>query len=156
VGEEYLVAYHTPCIGVPKGNPSGITSLEDMTQEGVRVILGDPDANAIGKTAQKIIEKNGLEAIYENVVSYSATVNEIVMQLSVNQADAAIVTIDNVYNNDDIEIIEIPDAENIDQKIPVCTLTYSENADEAQAFVEFISSEEGKEIFKENGFKPVE
>ena len=152
----YQVAHHTPCIAVQKGNPKGIQSLEDLTAAGITVILGDPEANAIGETAKKIIEKNSLSAINDNVVSMAATVNEIVTQISSGQADAGIVTMDNVHGNADIEIIEIPADQNIDQIIPVCTLTMSENAEAAQSFVEFIASAEGKQIFEDNGFTPVQ
>lgn len=154
--ESQQVAHHTPCIGVQTGNPKGINRLEDLTQDGIKVILGDPEANAIGLSAKKIIEKAGLDTINDNVVSLASTVNEIVTQLSSGQADAAIITADSVHNNDKIEIIEIPEDQNVDQIIPVCTLTLSEKPEEAQAFVDFIASDQGKKTFKENGFEPVE
>lgn len=46
---EKFVAYHVPMIAVPKGNPANITGLDDLTQPGVRVALGDPRACAIGR-----------------------------------------------------------------------------------------------------------
>ena len=151
----YQVAHHTPCIAVPAGNPKGITCLEDLAKEGVTVILGDPEANAIGQTAKKLIEKNNLAGINDNTVSLAATVNEVVTQIASGQADAGIVTMDNVHSNADIEIIEIPADQNIDQIIPVCVLTMSAVPDEAQAFVDFIVSDAGKKIFEDNGFAPV-
>jgi len=57
------VALHIPVIGVPKGNPAGIKSLEDLAKPGVKVILGDEKANAVGAAAQRIIQKSGLEDI---------------------------------------------------------------------------------------------
>lgn len=152
----YQVAHHTPCIAVQAGNPKGITSLADLAQEGITVILGDPEANAIGQTAQKLIEKNGLAGINDNVVSQTATVNEIVTLIVGGEADAGIVTADSVYSNADIEIITIPDDQNLDQIIPVCTLTMSDNADAADKFVEFIASDAGKQIFEDNGFAAVQ
>lgn len=149
------VAHHTPCIAVQKGNPKGITCLADLAKKGVTVILGDPQANAIGQTAKQLIEKNGLTGINANVVSQAATVNEIVTQIANGQADAGIVTMDNVKSNQDIQIIEIPDAQNIDQIIPVCTLTMSKNPEEAQKFADFIASDAGKQIFSNHGFTPV-
>ena len=151
-----LVAHHTPCIAVQAGNPKNITCLEDLAKEGVTVILGDSEANAIGKTAAKLITKNGLEGINDNVVSLAATVNEIVTQIASGEADAGIVTIDNIKNNDDIEIVEIPDEQNIDQLIPIGTLTTSEHPDAAQSFVDFVASDAGKQIFEDNGFAPAE
>ncbi len=150
------VAYHNPIIGVPKGNPANISSLEDLANPGVEVILGDEKANAIGETSQKIIEETGLDAINENVVSKTATVNELVVHLDSKNADAAIITEDAAFQNENIETIEIPEEINIKQIIPVGVLKESKYLDEANLFVDFISSDRGKEIFNEYGFPPVE
>jgi molybdate transport system substrate-binding protein len=76
------VALHIPVIGVPKDNPAGIKTLEDLAKPGVKVILGDEKANAVGAAAQRIIEKSGLSKINENVVAKTATINELVVHLT--------------------------------------------------------------------------
>ncbi|NMC61598.1 MAG: molybdate ABC transporter substrate-binding protein [SAR324 cluster bacterium] len=151
--ESQLVAHHTPVIAVPKGNPANITSLEDLTRSGVRVVLGDPKSNAIGETAQKIFEKNKIEGVDKNVVSLTATVNEILVALKAGNADAAIVTKDGAHGNEaDLDLIEIPADQNIDQIIPICVLTSTTNHEMAQEFVDFVASEQGKAIFANHGF----
>ncbi|MEG1448807.1 MAG: molybdate ABC transporter substrate-binding protein [Oscillospiraceae bacterium] len=155
VGDYSLVAHHTPAIGVPKGNPKNIQSLSDLAKDGVKVILGDKEANAIGKTAAQILKKNALEAIENNVIATPATVNEIVTALASKECDAAIITKDGVFGNEDIEIIEIPAEQNIDQLIPIGTVGVSEKTDIANEFCKFVSSEDGKAIFAEFGFEPV-
>lgn len=149
------VAYHNPIIGVPKGNSANITSLEDMAKPGVKVILGDEKANAIGETSQKLIEKTGLNGINDNVVSKTATVNELIVHLDSKNADAAIITEDAAFENENIETIKIPESINIQQIIPVGVLKGSQYLDEANLFVDFISSDDGKDIFNEYGFPPV-
>lgn len=57
VGEHKTVAHHTPAIVVPKGNPANIQKLEDLNKDGVKLILGDKESNAIGKTTQKYLKK---------------------------------------------------------------------------------------------------
>ncbi|MCS4466616.1 substrate-binding domain-containing protein [Clostridium botulinum] len=54
VNQYKKVAHHTPAIAVQKGNPKNIKSLEDMANPGMKIILGDEKANAIGITAQKL------------------------------------------------------------------------------------------------------
>jgi molybdate transport system substrate-binding protein len=151
-----LIAHHTPCIAVLKGNSKGIKSLADMAKPGIRVILGDPKANAIGLSAQKIIEKNKLPGININMVAQTSTVNELVIQLTMGQADAAIVTKDSIVSNNKLEIIEIPTEQNIDQLIPIGVLTTTQKKDTAQKFVDYIASDAGKACFKKFGFDPVE
>jgi molybdate transport system substrate-binding protein len=155
VGDHKVVAHHTPAIVVPKGNPAKIENLEDLAKDGVKLVLGDKEANAIGKTTQKILEKNDLKAVNDNVVSTAATVNEMVMQLTAGDADATIATKDSVFGNDDVEVVEIDQDKNIDQIISGGTVEYSEKKDMAQKFIDFIASNEGKEIFKKYGFEPV-
>lgn len=151
--ESKLVAHHTPALAVEKGNPKGIKSLKDLTEDGIKVVLGDAKANAVGMTAAKIIEKNRLEAINENVIATTATVNELIVIISTGEADVAIVTEDSIRLSEDVEMVEIPEEENIDQLIPVGSLTSSNNPELAQKLVDFIASEEGKAIFEKTGYR---
>lgn len=155
VNEYKTVAYHNPIIAVPKGNPANIQKLEDLTKDGIKVILGDEDANAIGKTSQKIFEKLDLEKINDNVIAKTATVNELIVHLASGDADVAIVTEDAAFGNEDIELITIPEEQNIPQILPIGSLKMTENQDLATEFVDFVSSDRGKEIFESYGFPPV-
>lgn len=148
-----LIAHHTPALAVQKGNPKGIKSLSDLTQDGLKVALGDAKANAVGMTAEKIIEKNKLQDIKKNVVTTTATVNELVVAVSTGQADVAIVTEDSIRLNSDVEMVEIPAKENIDQLIPVGSLKSSGHPDLAQKLVDFIASAEGIAIFEKAGYR---
>jgi len=151
------VAYHIPVIAVPKENLANINSLTDLSNPNIKIILGDEGATAIGKLSQKIFKENNLtEKINDNIVAKAATVNELVVYLSMNQADASLIWEDNVLNVEEIKIIPIEESKNIIKTIPACTLTCSENSEEAKAFVDFIASEEGKNIFEECGFKSIE
>lgn len=150
------VAYHIPAIAVPKGNPAGITCLADLAKPGVKLILGDEKTNAIGKKGVKIFEKNNLQAeIEKNVVARAATVNEIVTKIGMGQADAGLIFEDNGADAKDIEVISIPQEQNAIDKVPVCVLSFSQNVELAQAFVDFTTSEEGKAIFVKHGFKVI-
>ncbi len=150
------VVYHIPAIGVPKGNPAHISSLADMAKPGVKVIIGDEKANAIGKLAVKIFTKNNLwPAVEKNIVAKDATVNEVVTHTAMKQADASIITEDNAINAKDIELIAIPEAQNIIETVPIGALSFSKEPDLARQFVDFVASPEGKAIFEKHGFKPV-
>ncbi len=152
VNDSELICYHVPVITTPKGNPENIQSLEDMGKEGVTLELGDPKACAIGKLSNKIIEKNKLnESIYPNVVTRSATVNELVLHTALGQVDGAICWED-LVNDDGMEIIYIPNEQNIIKIVPIGSLIFSEHPEEAQEFVDFTASEKGLAIFEDNGF----
>ncbi len=155
--EYYEVVYHIPAIAVPKGNPAQIKELADLARPGVKLVLGDDKSNAIGKKGAKIFSKNGLEAgVAENVVTRTATVNEIVTFIAMKQGDAGLVWEDSAAGAKDIEIIKIDEEQNIIDKVPLCVLEFTEKRELAQAFVDFANSAEGRAVFAKHGFKAVE
>ncbi len=157
VENEKDVAYHVPVITVPKENPANIKTLEDLAKPGVKVTLGDPKSAAIGKVAMKMFEKNKIkDKVLENLVSSAATVNELVVYVTMKQADASIIWEDNVVNVPEIKSIQIPEKQNMIKTIPVCTLKSSEKKEAAEEFLQFVTSKEGKAIFEKHGFKSVE
>jgi len=152
VDETANVVYHVPCIVTPKGNPAGIDSLEDLAEPGVRIVLGEPTGPAIGKNAKSMLESLGIwEEVEDNVVAFSGTVNELLVYISMGQADAAIVWED-LFNPDSMEKVEIPLETNGIKVVPIGTLVFSENEEIAENFMNFVASEEGKTVFADHGF----
>jgi molybdate transport system substrate-binding protein len=151
------VAYHIPVIAVPTGNPANINTLEDFAKPEVKVILGDPKATAIGKISKKMLEKIELfDVVNEKTIALTATVNELVVYLTMKQCDVAIIWEDNILGVDEIEAIEIPEEFNMIKTIPICALKSSTNKEMSKKFIEFVISNEGKEIFEKHGFKTIE
>ena len=155
------ITYHIPVIAVPKGNPKNIKGLEDLAKPGVRVVIGDPKACAIGKVAKKILEKNHLwENVSKNIVVETPTVNQLLIYIATNQADAAIIWGDMVTwaeSKGKIEVVEIPKDKNIIKTIPTAVTVYAQkdnNLEVAKAFNDYISSDEAKEVWNKWGFIP--
>jgi len=147
------VAYHIPVITVPKGNPGNVNSLEDLARTGVKLVWGDPEVAAIGKTGVDILKKAGIyEAAWANVAATFPTMNEVMLQISLGQADAAINWWDTVKSDEDIEIVQIPREQNDIKLIPIGALSFSEHPETAKSFVDFCVSEEGKAVFEKHGF----
>ncbi|WMW23431.1 substrate-binding domain-containing protein [Methanolobus mangrovi] len=145
--------YHVPVIITPPENPANISSLDDLTNDGVSVVFGDSEAAAIGVLCQKMLTNKGIyEHVEENVVAKGATVNELVTYVSLGQADASTVWEDLVRDNEDVNMIEIPEGDNIIKIVPIATLKSSENPELADEFVQFVISDEGKAVFEEYGF----
>ncbi|MGP8337705.1 MAG: molybdate ABC transporter substrate-binding protein [Methanosarcinaceae archaeon] len=156
IGYEKIVAYHVPVIAVPKGNPANITCLADLGKPGVKLAMGDPEACAIGKVGTNILEKNGIkDAVEKNTIARGATVNALIVYVSTVDVDAAITWKESVLlAPDKTDIVWIPDNENIIKTIPIGVLAFSENKESARSFVDFVTSDEGKAIYKKYGFVP--
>ncbi len=152
INETANVVYHVPCIITPKGNPAGIESLEDLAEPGVRVALGDTTAIPIGKVAKSMMENLGIwDEVEKNVVVLSVTVNELLVYISLGQADAAIVWED-LFDPETMEKVEIPQEINEIEVVPIGKLVFSENMESAEKFMNFVASEEGKAVFADHGF----
>jgi len=153
VDRNQSVVYHVISIVVPKGNPANITSLEDLAKPGVRVAIGEPTGPAIGQGTKKMLEKDGLwDAVSANAVVKTATVNELLVYVAMNQADAALIYED-LYNPEAMEKIDIPKAQGKVDIVPIGTLTFSKNKENAGKFMDFVASDEGKSIFAKHGFE---
>ncbi len=59
IDEVIPIAKMRPVLGVRKGNPKGIHSLEDLLASDARMSQADPDAAAIGKVAREILTRAG-------------------------------------------------------------------------------------------------
>ena len=153
VDYQKLTCYHIPVITVPKGNPANIKGLQDLARPGVKLIFGDPKVAATGKTAKRILEKNGLyDKAWKNVIATVPTMNEVMVQIALGQADASINWWDTVKAVKDIEVVEIAQEQNSIEIIPIGVTTFSKNPGTARKFVDFCASSEGLAIFEKHGF----
>lgn len=154
---EKNVVYHIPVIAVPKGNPAGIQKLTDLGRQGVRVALGAPEANPIGKLADQLLKDHGLfEIVNKNVVVRTPTANELVMYLSTKQADVAVIWEENYHGVEDkIELITVPELKDYVKIVPVTVLNCSKEKELAQQLAEFFTSPTAYQIWTKWGYKPV-
>ena len=151
--EEY-VAYHTPVIAVQEGNPKHIESLDDLAGEDVEVALGDPEKCAIGIVTEEILDNADIaDEVYENTEIYAMTNTELVELISEEEVDAVIVWQSSLFDREDeTDMVEISEDVNEIDIIPIGTLTFSEDEALAKKFVDFVASDEGKEVFEDYGF----
>ncbi|MCL6446625.1 MAG: molybdate ABC transporter substrate-binding protein [Armatimonadetes bacterium] len=151
------VVYHLPALAVPKTNPAGVRTLADLGRPGVKVALGDPQANPIGKLADRLLQASGLaEAVNKNVVVRTPTVNELVVYVSTRQVDAAIIWEENYRGVEDkVELITLPELEKFKKTVPVAVLACSQETAAARQLAEFMISAPAQQIWEKWGYKPV-
>jgi len=152
VDTSQLIAYHVPVIAVQKGNPRNIITIQDFEKPGLKVALGDANATAIGKAGTKMFRKyNITEAVEKNVITRTPTINELTVIMNLGQADAALLTLDQI-NPDNIEAISIPTSDNVVLIVPIGLTSFTKNPENAQKFADFVASDAGKAIFVKHGF----
>lgn len=149
------VVLHIPVLAVPKGNPAGITGLQDLTKPGLKVVLGDVKANPIGKLADRVLKDAGIfEQVEKNVVARAATVNELFTYLAMRQADVSIIWEDNLVGNDKLELVQTDGLAKHIKTVPIVSLKCSQNPEAAAQFLNFVSSKEAQAVWAKWGFKP--
>jgi molybdate transport system substrate-binding protein len=148
------IAYHTPVIITPKGNPGQVLSIVDLSKEGVELVIPDKDATAIGKTAYKIFNKIGKTAeIEKNIIANLESPAKVLAAITMGQGNAGIVEYSNVSKErEKIEVVEIDPTVNEIEQIPIASLVHSENKELAMSFMTYVQ-ENGPKVFEKYGFK---
>jgi len=156
-----VVALFVPVIAVQKGNPKKVKSILDFLRKDVKIGLGNKDACAIGhisdeifKKAGKILKKNGLaDKIWKKTAYMAMQEPELGNSIKLKQLDATIIWNATAHRiKDSIDIIPIDPKYRIDSPIPLGILKFSKHIDEAEKFLNFVLSPEGKKVFAKHGF----
>ncbi len=148
---EEVVAYLVPAINVPRGNPKGIRSLDDLARPGVKIGIARPDTVCVGLYAVEILEKNGLaQRVKENIRTHAASCAKTAQLVSLGLVDAVIGwRVFTYWNPDRIETILLgPDQIPRIGYIPIAISSFSKNREGAQAFIDFLLSDPGRAIYR--------
>jgi molybdate transport system substrate-binding protein len=136
-------------IAVPAGNEAGVSGVDDFA---------DPDL-LIGLCAEEVpCGEFGREALANAGVNPSVDTNEpdvrsLLTKVEAGDLDAGIVYVTDVMAaGDAVEGIDIPADDNVVATYPIAALTDAASPDVADAFVEFVLSDEGQDILQSYGF----
>ena len=96
-------------IALPKGNPKGIKSLDDLTKPGIRVAIGQPEQCTIGVLTREVLESEGVfEAVTKNVVTQTATSALLIPVVATGAADASLAYLtDTIAESDKVDAVRI-------------------------------------------------
>lgn len=140
---------------VPADNPGGIESLDDLSGDGVLLVLAAEGVPA-GDYAREIFDNAGIsDAVLANVVSNEEDVRGVVTKVVSGEADAGITYVTDVTPDlaDQITLITIPDDVNVIASYPIAVVSGSQEADLAQRFVDHVLGE-GQQTLADYGFLP--
>lgn len=151
---EKIVVYLVPAINVQKGNPKGIHFLKDLTKDGTRVAIANPEVVCVGTYAVEIIEKNFTpiekEKFKKNLVNYTESCEKTANVISLKAVDAVIGwRVFHYWDPGRIETIYLK-PEEIPRigYIPIAISKLTQDRILAQKFIDYLLSPEGKAIFK--------
>lgn len=147
---------------VPEANSANITSFDDMSEAlsagTILMAMGNSDV-PVGQYTQKILEYYGLseeELAAAGVISYGTNVKEVTTQISEGSVDCGVIYCTDAYSAG-LTIVDYATADMCGQVIyPAAVLKVSENQEAAQAFLDYLTTDECMAIFEEVGFSAVE
>ena len=158
-GTRFNILENKVALAVPEGNPAGIESYDDLAEglksSKIMLAMGNSDV-PVGQYTQKIFTYYGIdEAAITDKLTYGSNVKEVTTQVSEATVDCGI-----IYGTDafsaGLTVVDTATAEMCDQVIyPAAVLNISRNPDAAQAFLDYLTSDAGSEVFASVGFTPV-
>lgn len=146
---------------LPKDNPAGIASLEDLSKPGLKLVLAAEEVPA-GRYARQILEN--LKALFgsdykdnvlSNVVSNEDNIRQAVTKIQLGEADASIVYVSDAVAAPELQKIEIPADVNVLAEYPIAPLAESAKSGLADEFIGYVLSQEGQATLEKWGFTPV-
>ena len=146
---------------VPEGNPKGIESfdqLAELLEKGeVFMAMGNSDV-PVGQYTQKILAFYGLneeDLAKAGTITYGTNVKEVTTQVSEASVDCGVVYCTDAFSAG-LTVIDSATAEMCGQVIyPAAVLNVSAHPEAAQAFLDYLSTEEAMAVFEAVGFSPV-
>ncbi|WP_297055124.1 molybdate ABC transporter substrate-binding protein [Thermosulfurimonas sp.] len=151
---ERIVAYLVPAIIVKKGNPKGIHSLRDLLKPGIRVAIANPEGVCVGVYAVEILERAlrpaEKAAFRQKLTNYTGSCAQTAAAVSLGAVDAVIGwRIFAYWDPKHLEAIPLRPEEVVRVGyMPIAVARFTRNRPLAEAFIRFITSPEGKDIFR--------
>ena len=144
-------------LAVPEGNPADIQSFEDIGTDKCKLVaLGNEDV-PVGSYSVEILTNLGIldELESGNKITYGSNVKEVTTQVKEAAADCGIVYATDAFSAG-LETVNQATAEECRQVIYPAALTASTaHAEEAQAFLDYLTTDDAAAIFESVGFAMV-
>ena len=144
-------------LAVPEGNPKGIESfdqLADLLQNGeVMLAIGNSDV-PVGQYTQKIFAFYGIdEAAITDQLTYGNNVKEVTTQVTEAAADCGIIYATDAFSAG-LTVVDSATAEMCGQVIYPAAVLKDGQTEAAQAFLDYLRTEEAMAVFQSVGFSP--
>lgn len=160
-GTRFNILENKVALAVPEGNAANINSYDDMIaglKDGtIMLAMGNSDV-PVGQYTAKILtyfELNEEELAANGCITYGSNVKEVTTQVSEATVDCGIIYQTDAFSAG-LTIVDTATAEMCGQVIyPAAVLNISDNAEAAQAFLEYLTGDAADAVFEKVGFTPI-
>ena len=139
---------------VPADSNSNISSFDDLKNVEGNIAIGDPESVPAGQYAQEVLNNTGIWDDVESKLSLGTDVTAVLNQVAQGSADCGIVYATDAKSTDDVKVIcEAPDdALKTPVIYPVAAIKDTNDTDATKAFMDFLQTQEAKDVFVDYGF----
>lgn len=148
------VGFVAPVLAVQKGNPKGLTSIEDLTRPGLKVALSNPEYSTCGKMIFAFLDKKGIkEAVMKNIENRLTKGHSTLGNFLKTQAVDAVIMWNGVAHTfrDSLDVVKTPYEYDEEIRVHIIGLSYSKEPEALRQFINFVRTK-GPEIFTEYGY----
>ena len=137
---------------VPKDNPAGIKSVDDLRKPDVKLVIG-AEGVPIGDYTRTVLENMGATDVLDQVVSEEDDVKGVVGKVSLGEADAGFVYVTDVKPVEDkVTAIELPADAQAEVEYEIAVVKDAMHKEAGHAFVQQVLSEDGQAELQAAGF----
>jgi len=148
------VGFVAPVLAVQKGNPKGLTRIEDLTRPGLKVALSNPEYSTCGELVFALLDKKSIKtAVMKNVENRLTKGHSNIGNFLKTQAVDAGIMWNGVAHTfrDSLEIIPTPYEYEQEIRVHIMGLSYTKQPEALRQFMEF-ARKRGPAIFAEHGY----
>jgi molybdate transport system substrate-binding protein len=140
-------------LAVPKDNPAGIETIEDLKKRTVSTILiGNPDVEPVGVYAKETLESLHLWNEAEKKIVYASTLAELASNVEQGAVDTALLY--KTQATDAMTVVSaIPDHAHTPIIYPAGVVNTTKHLQEAERFIQYLQTKEAAAVFERYGFE---
>ncbi len=153
---EHRLVLHTPVMAVRKDKAAGIATLADLAASNLRIAMGDPQAIALGKSGEKLLDASGHgQALRDKVAVRGTTIKQVLLYLTNGDVDAAVIGRSDAVANA-ASLVILPTPQGTPEEVGVAAaLSTSAHPGLARELAAFFAAPESIKVFVDHGFLPL-
>ena len=146
--------YNNLVMIVPNASTLGLTSFNDLTLAKVtKIAVGDPKSVPAGTYAQAAFDELGITAQIQSKLILGANVTQVLTYVASGNVDAGFVYSTDALSSNQVKVVaQAPADINALIVYPAAIIQTTRNQTAAQAYLDFLFSDQAKALFLQYGF----
>lgn len=150
-GDPEVFATNTLVLVTPPGNPGAVTSLADLGDPALDVVVCAPQVPC-GAASAKLAQQN---AVTLSPDSEEQSVTDVLAKVVAGEADAGLVYVTDAETaGDDVATVDVPGADSVVNTYPIAALVDAGQPGLAQDWIDWVTSKDGRKVLRDTGFGP--